>query len=158
MGNNTATLIEKFWNGQTSESEEQELKRLLAQSTHDEHAALREYFLYTNTIQDKTLPSSFDNEMTASLPGRESTTRQLWPYMSVAAAILLTFAAVFLIRPNNSTPQVAQNEFVDTYEDPNEAYEAVKAALLKVSNNINVSMDHTKKLRNFNRIQQQVKK
>lgn len=146
-------LEEKFWNGTISEAEEIELRNI-STTEQSTSPALQDYIHYTASMRAKTLPASFDDNITQQIQPKS---RKLWPYISIAAALLLAVSAVFLLRSTSPT-QVAQNEFIDTYDNPDEAYAAVRAALLKVSTNISTTMDHTTKLNNFNRIHKKVKK
>lgn len=126
-----AKLLNKYWEGQTSVEEERELRQYF--ELHPEHAdASTAYFLMLSEESQIEAPSI------PELPSHEAKTRPMWiKVMSIAASVLLiVFAGIAISKYSgvNTSPQSANTYVV---EDPDEAYEQARQALLLVSRKMN---------------------
>ena len=74
--------------------------------------------------------------------------------LRIAAGIAVLVAAVWLVRSEirEKTPR----EMVDTYSDPELAFEETKRALLMISRSFGTAEEQAKKLNLFNEAQQQI--
>lgn len=156
---NLNQLAESYWQGQLSEAEEQELFRLLAEaeSLPAELSNLRNYLWYAKQEREtKHLSLDFDKKLMDQIHATQvkSVRRPLWPRLVPVAAAIALLIGIGLNWDRHEQPATAvSEEFVDTYEDPEEAYLAVKAALMKVSSTMNEGMAHSEMLTNFHQAQ-----
>lgn len=136
--NNIEDLVKRFYDGDLSDQETERLRQLLnANSKEIGFAEVREYLNFL----DEKRPSVRDEETVGSVLGSltyESSSPRRWllPYLGAAAAIALLISFV-VIRVNGDTNPQVEIAQVDTFEDPQEAYEEVKKALQLVSNEMN---------------------
>ena len=125
-------LLNKYWEGQTSVEEEREIRQYF--ELHRDHAdSTTAYFLMLSDEGEVEAP------FTPELP-LEAKTRPMWvKVMSIAASVLLiVFAGITISK--YSVPETAPQS-ANTYvvEDPDEAYEVARQALLLVSTKMNQS-------------------
>lgn len=151
-------LADRYWQGQLSEREEQHLFSLLNEA-NDLPAELEELRTYTSLMaqqrQTHRVPVDFDANLMAQVRATASPRRPLWERLTPLAAVFALLLGISLsweqLVPGPALQE--QKEFVDTYEDPEEAYRAVKAALMKVSTTMNQGMAHTDMLTTFHEAQ-----
>ena len=125
-------LQEKYWAGESSLAEEAELKAYFKKNP-----SLSSEGRYWNALRTKQNTSP-----TRSFKHPGASWRSKW---SVAAAITAgLIAAVLVIQDARS-----QREFV--VEDPQEAYEITRKALLMVSSGLNESKTYSKEIGNINK-------
>lgn len=122
-------LLDKYWAAETSPEEEQQLREALKDSGNSAYAA---YFNFLNTEASKTMQSAVKSE-------RQTKVVTLRRALSFAAAVLVLVVAGIAIQQNMiDKVDVAT---ADSYEDPREAYEEAKQALLLVSEKLNSSRE-----------------
>lgn len=151
-------LLEKFYNGQTSEYEEEQLKKFFRkENVPKQYEQDKAYFdfLDKSTMQPK-LSANFFDSLEQKLEGKPKgkTIFMLFSKktLAIAASIaVLVFLSVFSVTYFKSEKKA---QFADTYEDPREAYEATKKALLLISETMNKG---TKKLKPLNKLEKNVK-
>jgi hypothetical protein len=154
-------LVEKYWEGDTTLEEEEQLRDYFSQEEAPEglknEAALFRY--YRSNTRFRTLDTQFDDQLVQRIERKQS--RQRWlvfrPMMSAAAVVVLLLAAVILFKTKTESPAPAIVTTEDTYEDPRLAYEQTKEALLLVSSLMNEGTQHMVNLENFNEAQETVK-
>ena len=126
-------LLEKYWQTETTVEEERELKAYFAQ--HPETGgATAGYFLF------------LENEARTDAPDLGSVkeavvVKPLWKrYLSIAASILLICVAIFSLQKISRDDQISvQHANIHEIEDPDEAYEQAKQALLLVASKMHAS-------------------
>ena len=143
------SLLEKYWEGETSLAEEKTLKAYFAQpDIAPELQAYQAFFDYTKSEKELELSLDFDekllSKMNASTPqltiATRTRTRTIFRWISSAAAMfLLCLASYIAYNGYEKTEQKpgAKVIILDDAADAEEAYEKVKAALLLVSNKMN---------------------
>ncbi len=166
-------LLEKYWAGETTLSEETELRTYFSGSEIAEsHLPFVEAFAYQNEIATAVLPDDFEAEILKEISNQEKTAvikpingyRKL---MAIAAAILfLLTAGFFLLKtptpsneladaclPDRQVPHLIINGKVYYPSSEEEAYELTKQALLLVSSKMNkeskASLKSLKELKNI---------
>ena len=137
--NNINLLLNKYWEGQTSLSEEAWLKDYFNSPEVDE--TLKPYqplFKYFKQEENIGLDERFERNLTAKLKGvkpQTAITRNLSLWLIRAAAVILILFAGY-----QSWQQYHSNQktlaTVETYETPEEAYQKTKELLLLVSTKI----------------------
>lgn len=125
-------LVEKYWAGDTSIEEEQRLKAYF-----QKNPSLTPEGVYFRTIAGK------QQEATPKLahPGKAGNKAQ-W---SAAAAIIIGILAAVLVFQDARK----QREYV--VEDPKEAYEITRKALLMVSSGLNEGKSYSRQLTKINK-------
>ena len=145
------SLLEKYWEGETSISEENLLKDFFANCPvppHLQKAAA--VFAYYNEQQKIALKDAeFENDINVLLePGNSSG----FSWARIAAAVLLVCASAFIIYKMNPTVTDKETivESTNTYEDPEKAFEETKKALLLISAKLNAPEKYTSEFAKIN--------
>ena len=117
----TQDLLEKYWAAETTTEEERQLHAAFAQEEKGVYAA------YFQMLQDDAVKT-----MSAPVSSvRQAKQIRMKRALSIAAAVLILVMAGLFVQQSMVT-QVQQAN-ADSYEDPMEAYEEAKEALLLVS-------------------------
>lgn len=140
--NRTEALLDKYFEGKSTEMEERELQQQMLSPDLPEH--LKEsavlFQFYQHQRASLILDSSFDEALVAQLeigPGavRPSKKHLDWGfYLRIAASVIIVFSVGFLLM-KNPIQMNAMKE--DTYDDPQKAYEETKKALMLISAKMN---------------------
>jgi len=119
------SLIEKYWQGETSLSEEQELKAYY-DSQQDKGSAEGAYFAYLKKEQEKTFTK------TVTMPQAKKTpwTRRL---ISIAAALLIMMGSWWSISQLNNPSKMT------TIEDPELALQITREAFALINGKVDKS-------------------
>jgi len=135
-------LLEKYWAGETSVSEEREVKEFFKKNPSLAGEGL--YFSSLGKQKEFSAGKAFQH------PGK-SLGRNNW-YSAAAAAVMLGIVvSSFFI-----TQQQKPKQFV--IDDPKEAYEITRKALSMVSEGLNQGKTYTAEIEKFNKTQQIIKK
>ncbi|MEM7370379.1 MAG: hypothetical protein AAF587_17350 [Bacteroidota bacterium] len=155
-------LAEKFWEGKSTEQEEQQLKESLLQGpVPPELNSLAEYLQSLEAYRSATtLDQEFDAQMLAKIqpPAPVRSLKSGWAMLTkIAAGIVLLLGMAWGIQ-TMTQPQEEEivSEFVDTFEDSEIAYQEVKKALLIVSANMNEGLEHAELLGEFHKVKSEV--
>lgn len=154
-------LLEKYWNADTSPEEEEQLRKYFSENGVPEHlrgvAAL--FRQYQADRQFKTLDAGFETEVLEKISKPE--VRFDWqPLLRIAAVLMIFLVTALLLKQHLLIPanhQVVVEHTEDTYEDPQQAYEQTKQALLLVSSLMNEGAQHIEKLETFSEAQETIK-
>ncbi|WP_294083641.1 hypothetical protein [Proteiniphilum sp. UBA5384] len=130
------SLLEKYWNCETSVQEEEELQRFF--SYGDVPEELGQYiplFSYIRNEQSVTLSNNFNEKLQQALETQSKkryiTIRIFTPLLRIAVSVLLLIAvgiSFYFISKQDNRPN-----FVETFEDPNAAMQQAAFALEKLS-------------------------
>lgn len=151
-------LLNKYWNCETSLDEERELKEYFQGSEFPETlkgaSALFKFFAEQ---KKKSLDdTSFDREVLSKVnaPKGGQVIRLFKNSMRIAAGIAVLMTAFWIVRNEirKDTPQ----EIVDTYNDPQLAFEETKRALLMISKSFGKAEEQAKKINLLNEAQEKV--
>jgi hypothetical protein len=156
------TLLEKYWNGETSAEEEKWLKQNMeALRQAGLKAPESVYFDYIKSEQSKPgLGQTFDEEILGIIQEKNKPQGSVWlkSWYWQAAAIALLISIGVLFRNGVFEQKKEQNVvMVDTYDDPQKAFEATKMALLLISEKLNKGEEFTTKIQKINELEQSVK-
>lgn len=151
-------LISKYWAGDCSQEEEQLIRdNISEQADGASDESIRHYMQYMTLARKQQLDSAFDKDVwqQISQPKRAFRLRR---YLRIAASIILLAAVFFIFHRFSSEQLVADNktEFVDTFESSEEAYEAVKEAMMLISSNMNTAKKHTEMISVFHSANERV--
>ena len=128
--NKMEALLEKYFEGETSIAEENELKNYFSSSSVAPH--LEQYkplFGYYAEAKNE----NFEKE----IPLISKKKKVAW--LSIAASIAVLLGAGTYVYFN--TNEVKENNELGTYENPKEALEATQKALAMLSDNVNVGVE-----------------
>ncbi len=147
-------LIEKFYAGETTEQEEDQLKAYfnLADSSKD-LAREKEYFMAMNSLKTKELDDTFEKELFKQIndekPGRKL---KVWGYsLSAVAATITIFLLVWF-----GTDILNPGEVYGTINDPHLAFAETQKALDEISKKMNKGLKPAKKT--VDKVEENVKK
>jgi hypothetical protein len=143
-------LLEKYYNGETSEAEEAEMKEYFSgDRIIDSYDSEREIFRHYSLSEIIPLPSEgFRDRIVKAVDDLEKSrrsifTRRLYLYAISAAAAILLFVGSYFIFFNQRGPE-------DTFSDPKIAY----AETMKILNEVSVKLNKgTLALRPISKIQ-----
>ena len=125
------TLLEKYWAGETSLAEEQQLRDAQARGRLDIDDPTQElWFEYVARAREQHTTARV-----VQLPRRRPA--RLRRLVAVAAAVLLLMVGTTFYLDYQPTEPTTAHYYQDTYQDPEAAYAAIKAALLTTSTKLN---------------------
>ena len=142
--NKIEDILEKYFQGETTIAEENQLKEYFSSSNVAQH--LEQYkpmFGYFSQVkqqkstQETPLPKSQNKKQNVA-----------WLSIAAAAVVLLSIGTYFYVSEKNTAPVVAQTE-LGTYDDPEEALEATQKALALLSSNVNVGIESVQYIKEY---------
>ena len=158
-------LAERFWQGETSEQEETQLREaVLYGEIPPSLEELREYFQFAEEMKgEQVLGDIFDKQIMKEVERREERSAgSSYIFFKIAAGIAIILGMFFLVdRLNNPGGTIDPEEalvITDTYDDPEIAYQEVKKALLLVGKNMNEGLSYTGNLGEFDKATDQIEK
>lgn len=162
-------LVNKYWEGETTVAEERELKQFFhSHQAKDLPEPLREvaslFQYYVAEENKQPLGAAFDQQLLDQLRARPFTNaegQRSWylNLLKLAACLFLVVSAVLVFR-NEQRKARAQQRLAElgTYEDPQQAYEATKKALLLVSAQLNKGKTYTVEITRISEAEEVVKR
>jgi len=152
-------LLQKYWNCETSLEEEKQLREYFG--GHDIPEQLKEtasVFRYFEEAKKKSLNDvAFDGQVMGKVNPRQGQIRRLvYNSMRIAAGLVVVIAATWFIR--TEVRQTIPQEIVDTYDDPELAFEETKKALLMISKGFGTAEKQTRKINLFNEAQEEIQR
>lgn len=137
---NREEIIERYWKGETTLEEEAWLK---------ENGDIHPLFQYTRAMGDRSsklsLEQIINSQDSAVQHAQEAKVVHFNRWIArIAAGLLILAAVTFLIKTEGKKPEVSP-VYAETYENPEQAYEEVREALLLVSSKINKTSDQVAK-------------
>ena len=152
------SLLEKYWNCETSLEEEQVLrKHFNGQDIPDSLSDTAALFQYFEAEKTQVLDHSFDNVVINELHERPKGKVIALPLIKIAriaAGVLVVIAAAYFIREEirKSYPP----EIAETYSDPKLALEETKKALMMISNSFNKAQKGAEQIKIFNKAETEI--
>ncbi len=154
-------LLARYYDGQTNEAEERQLKRFFAEADVPGHLQREKEILLALQAEAEDVPDGLEERLSRCIDEWETRERRTLTVQkhhrlrrlqwigSIAASVLILFSVgLFLDRP--STPK-------DTCTTPEEAYIHAQRALTLLSTNLNRGMDELRTVQlTTERIQKQV--
>lgn len=151
-------LLSKYWNCETSLEEEKMLREfLIGQDVPEQFREASLLFQYFDAQRQQSLAESpFDQQTMTRMVGSTKSRVMSWVHstLRIAAGIAVLATAVWFVRSEirNDTPQ----EIIDTYSDPELAFEETKKALLMISKSFGTAEEQAKKINLFNEAQEKI--
>ena len=154
-------LRKKYWEGNTSQEEEEALKKL-ADNRPSQLDSDEEYFSFLNKKgAEQPLNKEFEDEILRLIDVKKAKSKpkniaiKYW-YIAASLTLIISVSIIFKrgIFNENSAVQVVQ---VDTFEDPEKAFEETKKALLFLSEKLNQSSEYATQFSKFEQSQEILK-
>ncbi len=154
MDSKIEQLLERYWKCETSLEEEKELRTYFNENDVPEDlketALLFKYFEIQRNIETSKIDFENKNKIKASLTSvkKGKAIKMFFATAKIAAGVLVLVAATFLVRQEirKSYPE----EVVDTYSDPQLAFEETKKALMMISKTFGKAKQEADKITVFN--------
>ncbi|MBE8728049.1 hypothetical protein [Flavobacterium hungaricum] len=137
--NKIEDIIEKYFQGETSIAEENQLKEYFSSSNVAQH--LEQYKpMFGYFSQAKEQKSTHEIPLLPKTRNKQRKTA--WLSIAASTVILLGVGSYFYVsESNNSNTAVASKTELGTYDNPEEALAATQKALALLSNNVNVGIE-----------------
>lgn len=159
--NKIEALLAKYWECETSLEEENELREYFSQRDippqFREAAALFAYFAEQRNKEVREI--AFDSKVveriqTSTTANRSKVVRLMYNFSKIAAGLIVVVVATYYIRSEirKTTPQ----EIVDTYSDPQLAFEETKKALMMISKSFGHAEEQAKKINLLNEAKENI--
>jgi hypothetical protein len=139
--NKIENILEKYFQGETSIAEENELKEYFSSSNVAQH--LEQYksiFGYFSQVKEQ--------KSTHEVPLQTKKRNVAWLSIAASAVVLLGIGTYFYMSEKNTTPVVAQSE-LGTYDNPEKAFAETQKALALLSNNVNVGIESVQYIKEY---------
>jgi 7-cyano-7-deazaguanine synthase in queuosine biosynthesis len=134
--NRIETILEKYFQGETSVSEEKELKNYFSSSDVAQH--LEQYiplFIYFSKVKEQ--------EFKQTIPLQAKKRNVAWLSIAASVVVLLGISTfIYLYQPQESND-------LGTYDNPEAAFEATQKALSLLSKNVNVGIESVTYINEF---------
>ncbi len=152
-------LVEKYWAGKTSPTEEAKLKSWYSEHADGTDPETERYFsMLGNFAKIKSDPSiSIELPENTSVRRINQPSRFNYTYLSRIAAVLIIAMGLTLIwkmQPNNIS--TATTEEVYTQEEIQQSYEEAKSALLLIASKLNKGKDAVGQLDKFSETKKRI--
>ena len=154
-------LRKKYWEGNTSQKEEEELKKL-AEKRPSQLDSDRKYFSFLNKKgAEHPLNDEFDREILRLIDTKKEKSKlkyitiKYW-YIAASLTLIISVSIIFKSGIFNATNSV-QVVQADTFEDPEKAFEETKKALLFLSTKLNQSSEYATQFSKFEQSQEILK-
>jgi hypothetical protein len=166
--NRLDALVEKYWDGETTVEEEKELKHFfstcdLSQLSEPMQEVAQLFQYYMAQEQQPVLSTTFDEKLLDQLKTRpftqvERRSSVFFNLLKLAACLVLVVSAVWIFRNQQQARNVPPGlTELDTYEDPQQAYEETRKALLLVSAQLNRGKSYASEIRKINEAEEVVR-
>lgn len=139
--NKIENILEKYFQGETTIAEENELKEYFSSPDVAQH--LEQYkpmFGYFSQVKEQ--------KSTQEIPLQTKKRNVAWLSIAASFVILLGIGTYFFVSEKNETSVVAQSE-LGTYDNPEEALAATQKALALLSNNVNVGIGSVQYIKEY---------
>ena len=139
--NKIENILEKYFQGETTIAEENQLKEYFSSSNVAQH--LEQYkpmFGYFSQVKQQ--------KSTQNIPLKTKKRNVAWLSIAASVVVLLSIGTYFYVSEKNTAPVVAQTE-LGTYDDPEEALEATQKALALLSSNVNVGIESVQYIKEY---------
>jgi hypothetical protein len=151
-------LLKKYWNCESSLEEEQQLQEYFQKGIIAErHKDTAPLFRYFQETKKKSLNDvSFDAQVLNKVqkPGAAKVIKLMQNSMRIAAGISVLLMATWFV--HTELKNTNTQEELDTFNDPQLAFEETKKALMMISKSFGRAEEETKKINLFNEAAQEI--
>jgi len=140
--NKIEDILEKYFQGETSIAEENQLKEYFSSPNVAQH--LEQYKpMFGYFSQAKEQKSTYE------IPLQSKKRNVAWLSIVASTVVLLGIGTYFFVSEKNDTTAVASQTELGTYDDPEEALKATQKALALLSNNVNVGIESVQYIKEY---------
>ncbi|MDP5201165.1 hypothetical protein [Flavobacterium sp. DG2-3] len=140
--NKIEDLLAKYFQGETSIAEENQLKKYFSSPDVAQH--LEQYKpMFGYFSQAKEQKSTYE------IPLQSKKRNLAWLSIAASAVLLLGIGTYFFVSEQNNTTAVASQTELGTYDNPEEALKATQKALALLSNNVNVGIESVQYIKEY---------
>ena len=140
--NKIEDILEKYFQGETSIAEENQLKEYFSSPNVAQH--LEQYKpMFGYFSQAKEQKSTYE------IPLESKKRNVAWLSIAASVVLLLGIGTYFFVSEQNDTAVVASQTELGTYDDPEEALKATQKALALLSNNVNVGIESVQYIKEY---------
>ncbi|MFC4479603.1 hypothetical protein [Flavobacterium chungangensis] len=140
--NKIEDILEKYFQGETSIAEENQLKEYFSSPNVAQH--LEQYKpMFGYFSQAKEQKSTYE------IPLQSKKRNVAWLSIAASAVVLLGIGTYFFMSEQKETTAVASQTELGTYDNPEEALKATQKALALLSNNVNVGIESVQYINEF---------
>ncbi|RUT68914.1 hypothetical protein D0817_18595 [Flavobacterium cupreum] len=139
--NRIENIVEKYFQGETTIAEENELKEYFSSPDVAQH--LEQYkpmFGYFYQVKEQ--------KSTQEIPLQTKKRNVAWLSIAASFVVLLGIGTFFYVSEKNAAPVAAQSE-LGTYDNPEEALAATQKALSLLSSNVNVGIGSVQYIKEY---------
>ncbi len=152
-------LLERFWEGETNEVEEQELKDFFLFGQVPEQLLPYSVYFRSMDASPKTLDQDFDQEMMRRIYNQKRGSFKvinLYRSLAVAASLAALFAIGSLLIWRPTPAQQSLTTICENDKIVNEAFQQTKQALFMLSNNMEKGESQIRQLSKFDKTHQRI--
>jgi len=132
--NKIEDILEKYFQGETSIAEENQLKEYFSSPNVAQH--LEQYKpMFGYFSQAKEQKSTYE------IPLQSKKRNVAWLSIAASVVVLLGIGTYFFMSEQKEATAVASQTELGTYDNPEEALKATQKALALLSNNVNVGIE-----------------
>lgn len=157
---NREELLQKYWNCETTLEEEKQLREYFGgNNIPDQWKETAALFRYFEETKKKSLNDlAFESQVMRKVhgPKRSKVAKLVYNTMRIAAGLAVVIAATWFVR--REVRETIPQAVVDTYDDPQLAFEETKKALLMISKSFGTAEEHTRKINMFNEAQEEIQR
>jgi hypothetical protein len=157
--NEIKTLLEKYWNCDTSLEEEKILRDYFRGEVPENMNEPAELFRYFEQQQKVTVSGKdFDTEVKKKIKEHRPAGKSVKMYFNfarIAAGIVVMVGAAYFVRLEVRKAYPPEQE--DTFSDPRVALEETKKALMMISNSFNKAQKEAGRIEMFNEAEETIK-
>lgn len=140
--NKIEDILEKYFQGESSIAEENQLKEYFSSLNVAQH--LEQYKpMFGYFSQAKEQKSTYE------IPLQSKKRNVAWLSIAASAVVLLGIGTYFFVSEQKDTTAVASQTELGTYQDPEEALKATQKALALLSNNVNVGIESVQYIKEY---------
>ena len=157
-------LVKKYWDCETSLEEEQQLREYFCgKDVPEQWRETASLFRYFDEQKNKSVEVDFNTETQSQVreikvpqqPKKGKVVRLFYNAMRIAAGVAVLVLAVYFVRQEIRDENPVALE--DTYDDPKQAFEETKKALMMISKGFGSAEQQAKKINVFNEAQETIK-
>lgn len=140
--NKIEIILEKYFQGESSIAEENELKTYFSSSNVAQH--LEQYkplFGYFSQVKEQRL--------TQEIPLQTKKRNVAWLSIAASVVVLLGIGSYLYFNSTPNATTVATNSDLGTYDTPEEALVATQKALAMVSHNVNTGIESVQYIKEY---------
>ncbi len=137
-------LLQRYFEAETDVHEERQLKAYFNSGEIDpSFEVYRDFFVLTHHDQSVELSDSFEHRLMDKIKPAPIISIGIRRVMAIAASLALLIAAGWWVINERNSPEAGALVMEDTYDDPEEAYRQVTAALALMSSTMDKGQQMT---------------